>query len=63
MAEKGLKHIAFDLGAESGRAVVGWLEDGKLKMEELHRFPTQGLLVRGTLRWNEIGRASCRERV
>jgi len=52
MAEKGLKHIAFDLGAESGRAVVGWLEDGKLKMEELHRFPTQGLLVRGTLRWN-----------
>ncbi len=47
-----MKHIAFDLGAESGRAIVGEIVRGKLHMEELHRFPTQGLLVNGSLRWD-----------
>jgi len=46
------RHIAFDLGAESGRALAGWLEDGRLVVEELHRFPTQGMTIRSTLRWN-----------
>lgn len=32
------KHLAFDLGASSGRAIVGWIEDGKLRLEEVHRF-------------------------
>ena len=52
MADPVKRHIAFDLGAESGRAIVGWLEDGKLVFEELHRFPTQGMAIRSTLRWN-----------
>lgn len=46
------RHIAIDLGAESGRAIVGWLQDGKLVMEELHRFPTGELALGGHLRWN-----------
>lgn len=33
-------HLAFDLGAESGRAVVGCLENGTIKMHELYRFNT-----------------------
>ena len=33
--------IAFDLGAGSGRAAVGRLADGKLSMEEIHRFPNE----------------------
>ncbi|WP_066687569.1 rhamnulokinase [Christensenella intestinihominis] len=46
------RHLAFDFGAESGRAVVGTLKDGKLTMEELHRFPTQSMFIYGSLRWN-----------
>ncbi len=30
--------IAVDIGASSGRLIVGWLESGQLKMEEVHRF-------------------------
>ena len=33
-------HLAFDLGAGSGRAMLGTLADGRLDMEEVHRFPT-----------------------
>jgi rhamnulokinase len=32
--------LAFDLGASSGRAVLGTLRDGCMDMEVLHRFPT-----------------------
>ncbi len=31
-------HIAIDFGAESGRVVVGTLADGRLDMQEVHRF-------------------------
>ena len=31
-------YLAFDLGAESGRAMLGTLEGGRLALEELHRF-------------------------
>jgi rhamnulokinase len=34
-------HLAVDLGSESGRAVVGEIESGRLKLEEIHRFKTQ----------------------
>jgi len=47
-----MKHIAFDLGAESGRAIVGEVVNNKLQMEELHRFPTKGIKVNGSLRWD-----------
>jgi hypothetical protein len=36
---ENLKHFfAVDLGATSGRTIVGFLEDGKVKMDELTRF-------------------------
>ena len=35
-----MKHyLAIDIGASSGRHIVGWQEDGKLKTEEVYRFP------------------------
>ena len=34
-------HLAVDMGSESGRMIVGYLEDGKLKTEPIHRFRTQ----------------------
>ena len=39
--------LAFDLGAESGRALLGTLAEGKLTLEEKHRFlnPTRWWLT------------------
>ena len=33
-------HLAFDLGAGSGRAMLGALAGGRLRVEEVHRFAT-----------------------
>ena len=48
-------YIACDLGAESGRVILGTLEQGELQLEEVHRFPTGGVRIRGSLRWNMFG--------
>jgi rhamnulokinase len=45
-------YLAFDLGAESGRAVVGTLEDGRLELEEKHRFANPTGRMNGHLHWN-----------
>src|SRR5690242_1541887 len=34
------RHLAIDLGAASGRAVLATVEDGAVKTEEVHRFKT-----------------------
>lgn len=52
-----MKHgrfLAFDLGAESGRAMVGTLADGRLSLEEIHRFPNGPVDVSGTLYWDVL---------
>jgi len=46
---------AFDLGAESGRAMVGRLADGRLTIEECHRFANRPVRINGTLHWNTLG--------
>ncbi|MEU4561060.1 rhamnulokinase family protein [Actinoplanes sp. NPDC023936] len=43
---------AVDLGASSGRVVVGRLGDGKLELEVVHRFPNEPVRVGGTLHWD-----------
>jgi rhamnulokinase len=48
------KFLAFDLGAESGRAVVGHLEDGRLRLEEMHRFPNGPVQVLDSLHWDVL---------
>jgi rhamnulokinase len=45
-------HLAIDLGAESGRLMLGTLEDGKVSLEELHRFPNTPVRVGDSLHWN-----------
>src|SRR5260370_42598260 len=48
------RFLAIDLGAESGRAILGTLEAGQLTLEELHRFPnTPGRLPTG-LYWDVL---------
>jgi rhamnulokinase len=44
--------LAFDLGAESGRAMVGVLHDGTLQLHEVHRFPNGPVQVHGHLHWD-----------
>jgi sugar (pentulose or hexulose) kinase len=47
--------LAFDLGAESGRAVLGTLDSGRLELEEKHRFPNPTGRMNGRLQWNLLG--------
>jgi rhamnulokinase len=44
--------LAFDLGASSGRAILGTLDNGKLHLTEIHRFKNQMLRLHGTYYWN-----------
>ncbi len=45
-------YLAFDLGAESGRAILARLRSGVLGVEEIHRFQNVPLLDATSLRWN-----------
>jgi rhamnulokinase len=45
-------YLAIDLGAESGRVMLGSLADGKLSLEEVHRFANTPVTIQGTLRWD-----------
>lgn len=47
-------YLACDLGAESGRVMLGSLADGKLTLEEIHRFPNGPVAINGTLRWDVL---------
>ena len=44
-------YLACDLGADSGRLILGSLDGGKISLEELHRFPTGATKVAGALHW------------
>jgi len=46
------KYIAVDLGAESGRVMLGSVSDDKLALEEIHRFSNGPVEERGSLRWD-----------
>ena len=37
------KVLAFDLGASSGRAIIATLDNGKIDLKEVHRFPNNFL--------------------
>jgi rhamnulokinase len=45
-------YLACDLGAESGRLIAGTLENGKLSLQEIHRFANTPKRVDGSLQWN-----------
>jgi rhamnulokinase len=47
-------YIACDLGAESGRVMLGRLEDGRLSLEEMHRFSSAAVRVLGSWRWDVL---------
>lgn len=45
-------YLAVDIGASSGRHILGWLEDGKLKTEEVYRFNNGLTKKNGHLCWD-----------
>ncbi len=48
----GKPYLAFDLGAQSGRAVLAHLQSGILTTEEVHRFPNEPVDYGGSLHWD-----------
>ena len=46
------KFLAIDIGASSGRHIIGWMEDGTLQTEEVYRFPNSVRRVDGHLEWD-----------
>ena len=44
--------LAIDIGASSGRHIVGWLEDGAINTKEVYRFPNGVTEQNGHLIWD-----------
>ena len=45
-------YLAIDIGASSGRHIVGWAEDGIIQTEEVYRFPNGVMELNGHLTWD-----------
>jgi rhamnulokinase len=48
-------YLAVDLGAESGRAVLGRFDGERVALEEVHRFPNVPVWLPDGLHWNVLG--------
>jgi rhamnulokinase len=48
------KLLAFDLGAESGRGVLGLFDGARLRLEVVHRFPNGPVRTLDTLHWDVL---------
>jgi rhamnulokinase len=47
-------YLALDLGAESGRAVVGHIDGDSLRLKEVHRFSNGPVRVLDSLHWDVL---------
>ena len=62
-------YLAIDIGASSGRHILGWVENGKIRLEEIYRFENKLVKKNGHLCWdiehlfNEVveGLKKCKE--
>ena len=50
----GKRVLAFDFGASSGRAILASYEDGKISMQEIHRFSNDPVTVCGVFHWDVL---------
>ena len=53
MAEKA--YLAVDMGASSGRHLVGHFDGHKLRLEEIYRFENGAIEAAGNLHWDLLG--------
>ncbi|MGB3680902.1 MAG: rhamnulokinase family protein [Rubrobacteraceae bacterium] len=51
----GPTFLAVDLGAESGRVLSATLRDGRVDLEEIHRFPNEPVRTLDGLHWDVLG--------
>ncbi|MEK4047879.1 rhamnulokinase family protein [Paenibacillus sp. FSL H8-0048] len=51
-SNEGIRLLAIDLGASSGRVMLGSYSNGKVTVEEIHRFPNGPVEVNGHLHWD-----------
>ena len=49
---QGRNYLAFDVGATSGRAIIGTIADGRISTEEVYRFPNGIKEVDGKFYWD-----------
>lgn len=54
LSEQKKQVLAFDFGASSGRAILARLEDGKIVMEEVHRFSNDPVFLGDTMHWDTL---------
>ena len=47
-----VRYLAIDIGASSGRHIVGWMEDGEIQTKEVYRFPNGVQEENGHLIWD-----------
>jgi rhamnulokinase len=52
MASKTTDYLALDLGAESGRGLLGRFDGERLSLEEVHRFPNGPVRMLDSLHWD-----------
>ena len=52
MTQTRRRYLAIDLGASSGRALVGTMARGRLDLREIHRFANEPVAMGGTLYWD-----------
>lgn len=52
MTNKELTVLAFDLGASSGRSIIGKLKNNKLELETLYKFTNGGIRLFDSFYWN-----------
>ena len=45
-------YLAVDIGASSGRHILGWTEGGNLRLEEIYRFENKLVTKNGRLCWD-----------
>ena len=45
-------YLAIDIGASSGRHILGWMEDGKMNLEEIYRFKNGAEKCGDKVVWN-----------
>lgn len=46
------KHLAIDIGASSGRHILGWVENGKIQLKEIYRFDNSQVVWDGHDCWD-----------
>ena len=52
MSGAGKTYLALDLGAESGRAIAGTFDGGRLTLREVHRFPNVPVRQGSSMHWD-----------